>query len=61
MKRVGSLVIVLVMLMGVSVYASNEDIFTDVSDNAYYAEAIKWALANGITEGMGNNKFGVTV
>lgn len=59
MKKVGIIAIVLVMLMGVSAHASNEDIFTDVSDNAYYAEAIKWALANGITNGIGNNQFGV--
>lgn len=59
MKKVGIIAIVLVMLMGVSVYASNEDIFTDVSDNAYYAEAIKWALANGITNGRGDGTFGV--
>ena len=32
--------------------------FTDVPDTAYYAEAVKWAVANKITEGVGNKLFG---
>lgn len=28
--------------------------FTDVSANAYYADAVKWAVANGITSGTGD-------
>lgn len=48
-----------VMMLGTLVWADNSTGFTDVSDNAYYAEAIKWALANGITNGIGNNQFGV--
>ena len=32
--------------------------FTDVPANAYYADAVAWALENGVTEGIGNNAFG---
>ena len=31
--------------------------FDDVTDNAYYAEAVTWALASGITNGTDGNKF----
>lgn len=31
--------------------------FTDVKPGAFYYEAVKWAVANGITTGVGNNKF----
>ena len=33
------------------------DVFTDVPDDAYYAGAVAWALAAGITTGVGDNKF----
>ena len=31
--------------------------FTDVASGAYYADAVAWAVANGITDGVGNNAF----
>ena len=31
--------------------------FGDVSDDAYYAQAVAWAVANGITGGTGDNQF----
>ena len=31
--------------------------FTDVPDTAYYAEAVNWAVAKKITEGVGNDLF----
>lgn len=31
--------------------------FDDVSADAYYAEAVAWAVANGITGGTGDNQF----
>ena len=31
--------------------------FTDVSSNAYYAGAVGWAVANGITAGTSNTTF----
>ena len=31
--------------------------FYDVPNNAYFYEAVKWAVENGITTGVGNNLF----
>lgn len=31
--------------------------FTDVADDAYYADAVAWAVANGITDGKGEGVF----
>lgn len=31
--------------------------FTDVANDAYYAEAVDWAVANDITNGTGNDRF----
>ena len=32
--------------------------FTDVPQNAYYYDAVQWAVKNGVTDGIGNNNFG---
>lgn len=38
---------------------SASSIFTDVTDpNAYYYKAVLWAVENGITNGVGDNRFG---
>ena len=29
----------------------------DVAEDAYYAEAVRWALSQGITTGTGDGKF----
>ena len=34
--------------------------FTDVSTDSYYAQAVAWAVENGITTGVGNGKFNPT-
>ena len=31
--------------------------FTDVAADAWYADAVSWAVANGITAGVGNGAF----
>ena len=31
--------------------------FTDVDANAYYAEAVRWAVSEGITAGTTNTTF----
>ena len=36
---------------------SVEDIFTDVSQDAYYAKAVAWASANGIVAGYSESEF----
>lgn len=33
--------------------------FEDVSDDAYYASVVEWAVDAGVTNGIGNNQFGV--
>ena len=37
--------------------ATYNNTFTDVAADAYYADAVAWAVANGITMGTGNNSF----
>lgn len=37
--------------------AKNDAAFTDVSQNAYYAEAVAWGYENGITTGTGDTTF----
>ena len=32
--------------------------FVDVAADAYYAEAVKWAVKNEVTAGVGENTFG---
>lgn len=38
---------------------TTENPFSDVSPEKYYYKAILWAVENGVTSGMGDNKFGV--
>ena len=33
--------------------------FTDVAKDAYYADAVSWAVSMGMTNGAGDNTFGV--
>ena len=37
---------------------SNTTVFSDVVSGSYYEQAVLWAVENGITLGMGKNKFG---
>ena len=32
--------------------------FSDVPTNSYFADAVAWAAANGVTEGIGGGLFG---
>lgn len=38
--------------------ANGTPVFSDVSTGSYYAEAVKWATDNGITDGIGSGLFG---
>ncbi len=38
--------------------AETEPMFTDVPSDAYYYDAVRWAVKEGITSGVGNNCFG---
>lgn len=49
----------IVMLLAATLLLSGvASAFTDVDDNAYYADAVKWAIENEVTNGVGNNEFG---
>ena len=37
---------------------SGSPAFSDVASDAYYAQAVKWAQANGVTSGIGSGLFG---
>ena len=37
--------------------SASENPFTDVPDDAYYCDAVLWAVENGITMGIGGGKF----
>lgn len=48
------------LLVGVqSVVAQTVPDFEDVPDGHVAESAIEWAAENGITEGVGNNRFGI--
>jgi hypothetical protein len=37
--------------------AAQAETFTDVAADAYYAKAVAWAVAHGITKGTGDGRF----
>ena len=41
--------------------ADTENPFNDVDTNKWYGKAVAWAVANGVTEGMSENQFGVSI
>ena len=49
-------VLVLVLIFGLMVSASAAG-FTDVSSDAYYADAVNWAVSKGITNGTSDTTF----
>lgn len=57
-KVIGALLVfaMLFSLLCVNVGASGEQ-FTDVSEKAWYAPAVEYAVKNGLMNGVGNNKF----
>ena len=61
MEKVKMFRVVLVLLMLFSCLSLNVEAaaFSDVSDSAYYSGAVRWAVENNITYGMGDGTFGV--
>ena len=55
MRRAGAFAICLILLCTLSVSALAA--FTDVPEGAYYADAVAWALENGVTDGMTAETF----
>lgn len=58
-KRILSLTLTLALALGLTlpVGAAGETGFTDVSTDDYYADAVVWAVENGVTQGTGNGSF----
>ena len=57
LSRILAVLLALALALGCAVTAFAAGDFTDVSDDAYYAAAVQWAVEKGITDGMGNNEF----
>lgn len=59
MKQNLALAVSAVLLAGGTVHAEAADVssFQDVSKTAYYAQAVDWAVEEGVTQGTGNGTF----
>ena len=55
LKTTLALVLALVLALSSAAFAAGD--FTDVADDAYYADAVAWALEKGVTDGMGEGIF----
>ena len=61
LKRMGAMLMALVLAFGLSVtaFAAVEDTgFADVAASAWYADAVLWASREGVISGYGNGLFG---
>ena len=56
LKRILALTLALILALGTTVFAA-DGAFTDVADDAYYADAVAWAVEEEITNGRGDGKF----
>ena len=57
MKRLISFLLAVVMLLGMMPAVMAASPFSDVPGDAYYYDAVLWAVENNITTGTGNGKF----
>lgn len=51
------LTVIILMPMGTAVSATQTDSFTDVPADAFYYDAVNWAVEQNITQGMGAGQF----
>ena len=51
------LTMIILMPMGNAVSATQTDSFTDVPADAFYYDAVNWAVEQNITQGMGAGQF----
>ncbi len=60
MKKTISLLLALMLVCGCMVLpaSATPGNFNDVAADAYYHDAVEWAIQSGITAGVGNNNFG---
>lgn len=52
-----AMVVTILSRMGGGVIPTEPAPFRDVPENAWYAEAVAWAQANGVTDGVGGGRF----
>ena len=57
MKKAISLLLALVLMLSLAVPAFAAGGFTDVADNAWYADAVSYVQSHGLMSGTGNNRF----
>ena len=54
----GQVVTFLLRAVGTALTETRDDPFTDVAEGAYYYNAVLWAVENGVTNGIGDGRFG---
>lgn len=62
-RRTLALILTLVLTLGLTGpagAAGSETGFSDVSDLDYFAQAVDWAVENGLTQGVGGGRFNLT-
>ena len=57
MKKAISLLLAFVLMLSLAVPAFAAGGFTDVADNAWYANAVSYVQSHGLMSGTGNNRF----
>ena len=55
MKKTIAILLALLLALGTAAFAAGE--FTDVAEDAYYADAVAWAVEKAVTDGMGDGTF----
>ena len=58
MKKIISLMLTVAICLSLAVPAFAASTFSDVPHNAYFKDAVDWAVNNNVTAGIGNNQFG---
>lgn len=56
-NKVSALLLALALCLGLTVPAMAAGGFSDVDPNAYYADAVAWAVENGVTSGTSKTTF----
>ena len=55
-SKILSIALALILALSTVAFAADTS-FTDVPEDAYYADAVAWAVEKAVTDGMGNNEF----
>ena len=57
MKKTIAIALTLILALGCAQVAFASGEFTDVAEDAYYADAVAWAVDKAVTDGMGDGAF----